>query len=373
MMLGAMRGRGLTARHGLAAFLAAGVALAGASLTAAAETPQLEALVKAAQQEGALVLDGPPIDLVREGITAGFGKRYGITVSYISSGSSKSGARVRAERAAGRYLLDVFVSGSDTPTLTFLPSGWLDRIEPVLIDPEVTDASKWREGHLWFVDPDRTILRVFGYVTPTVAINTKFVKPEEVATWQQLLDPKWRGKIIAKDPTVSGAGATLISYFYLNFGPSFVEKLYKTQKPFVSRDARQAVQSLAQGNFPIWVGPDQTETTRFREMGYPIQYVLPSDGPSVITGGWGIVCLVNKAPHPNAAKLFVNWLASREGQAIFAKAASSVSLRNDIVQDWAEDFAVPVEGKKYLDAYDYKFITEQRDPAFEKVQSLLDF
>src|SRR6185312_471596 len=157
----------------------------------AADTPEMAALAKAARQEGSLVLDGPPIDAVREAMTRDFQARYGITVSYISSGSSKSATRVRAERTAEKYLLDVFVSGSDTPTM---------------------------------------------------AINTKLVKPGEITGYKQLLDKKWRGKFIAKDPAVTGSGASLISYFYLTFGPDFVAKLYKEQKPFITRDQRQSAQ-----------------------------------------------------------------------------------------------------------------------------------
>ena len=337
----------------------------------AADTPEMAALAKAARQEGSLVLDGPPIDAVREAMSRDFQARYGITVSYISSGSSKSAARVRAERTAEKYLLDVFVSGSDTPTNSFLPSGWLDPISKALIDPQATDPSKWGDGHLWYVDPGRYILRTLAFVTPTMAINTKLVKPGEVTGYRQLLDKKWQGKFLVKDPAVTGSGASLISYFYLNFGPDFVEKLYKQQKPFILRDQRQSAQQLAQGAYGLWLGIDQNELDKFRKLGYPIDYILPDDGPGILSGGWGFVCLMNKPPHPNAAKLFVNWLAGPEGQTSFAKSILSLSLRTDIDQSWAEEVNKPKPGKTYIDTYEYKFVTHDRDAAFEKVQRLL--
>jgi iron(III) transport system substrate-binding protein len=356
-------------RLALAGFMAVGwISFAGA-----ADSPAFEALIKAAKQEGTVVVDGPPLDEVREAITKGFAAKYGIEVSYISSGSSKSGARVRAERAAGKYLLDVFISGSDTPILTFLPAGWLDPMAPILIDPEVTDTSKWHEGHIWFGDPDRTILRILRYVTPALTINTKLVGPGEVVSWKNVLEPRWQGKIIAKDPAVSGAGASLIGYFYLTFGPDFVKALYKDQKPSVSRDPRQAAQFLALGNYAIGVGLDQNEIIRFQNLGYPLQFTFPTDSPDTVTGGWGFVNLINKAPHPNAAKLFVNWLASREGQELFARATYSVGLRTDIDQSWTPAHTIPKDGKVYMDTYDYKFVREQRDSAFEKAKQLLGF
>jgi iron(III) transport system substrate-binding protein len=328
-------------------------------------------LIKAAKAEGQVEVDGPPIDAVRSAITEAFTNKYGIAVHYISSGSSKSGARVRAERAAGRYLLDVFVSGADTPLLTFKPGGWLDPIRPVLVDPDVTDASKWSEGHLWFGDPEGNILRLLRYTTPNLAINTSMVKPEEIASWRDLLDPKWKGRIAAKDPSVSGSGGSLISYFYLFYGPDYVKALYQDQKPFISREPRQPIQWLAQGTYPIVVGPDSNELKRFMDLNYPIQPIFPKDAPGMLSGGWGMMALINKAPNPNAAKLFVNWMASREGLEVFAKTTASPSLRRDVSHDWAPSYTVPEEGREYVDTYEYNFIIEQRDAAFEKAKKLL--
>jgi iron(III) transport system substrate-binding protein len=336
-----------------------------------AQADAMNKLIAAAKGEGTVVVDGPPIDATREALTKGFEKAYGIPVAYISSGSSQSAARVRAERAAGKYLLDVLISGSDTPVMTFMPNGWLDRVEPILVAPDVIDRRKWKDGHLLFEDDQHTILRVLQFVTPELAINTKLVKPSEVRTWKSLLDPKWQGKMIAKDPSVSGAGASLTSYFYLTFGPDFVKKLYKDQKPTLSRDARQAAQWLAQGNYPILIGPDTTLVVQFQRLGYPVLPVFPTDGPAVLSGGYGLVSLINKAPHPSAAKLFINWLAGKEGQTVFCESILGVSLRNDITYTSIPDYMFPQNHQKYLDTYNYKFVTEQRDPALGKARELL--
>ena len=353
------------------------IAGAGAALATALAQPvfaqagPLAALVRAAKAEGGVTVDGPPIDEVRDAIVAGFQKDYGIPVSYISSGTAKSGARVRAERAAGKYLLDVFMSGSDTPTLTFLPGGWLDRVEPILVAPNVIDKSKWKDGHLWYEDDAHTIFRVQQNVVPELAINTKLVKRGEVTTWKHLLDPKWKGRLIAKDPAGSGAGQSLTSYFYLQFGPDFVRKLYIDQKPTLTTDSRQAMQWLAQGNNPILIGPDTPAMVQFQKLGYPIEPVFPTDGPSVLTGSWGLICLMNKAPHPSAAQLFINWLAGPGAQLAYAKATQSLSLRTDLKYDGFPSYIFPQKGAKYIDTYSYKFITEQRDPALTKVRELL--
>lgn len=353
--------------------LAATVALASAARAAPAraQTDAMKSLVAAAQAEGAVTIDGPPVDTARQFLTQGFQHAYGIPVSYINSTNSSSGTRVRAERAAGKYLLDVLISGSDTPTLTYLPAGWLDRVEPILIAPDVIDASKWRDGHLWYEDDAHTILRTLQSVSPELVINTKFVKPGEVPTWKALLDPKWQGKIIAKDPAVSGAGTSLIAMLYLQFGPDYVKRLYQDQKPLISRDARQAVQFLSQGAYPILMGPEPTDIVQFQRMGYPLEYVFPTDAPTMLTGSYGLLSLVNKAPHPNAAKLFINWLAARESQEHFAEARFSVSLRTDVRYHGLPSWVFPQKGMRYMDGYDYKFVTEQRDAAMAKARALL--
>jgi ABC-type Fe3+ transport system substrate-binding protein len=91
----------------------------------------------------------------------------------------------------------------------------------------------------------------------------------------------------------------------------------------------------------------------------------------VLSGGWGLISLVNKAPHPNAAKLFINWIAGRNGQTAFADSTLAVSLRNDVTYTGVPEYAFPRKGTKYMDTYDYAFVTQQRDAAFAKARDLL--
>jgi len=343
----------------------------GGPHTAGANPDAFAALVAAAKAEGSVVVNGPPLDTVRIALTQDFERAYGIPVSYISASAAAMGARIRVERAAGKHLLDAFVSGADVPLLTFLPSGWLDRIEPALIEPDVVDTRKWLDGHLWYADPQHTILRVARFTSPELAINTSLVKPAEVTTWKSLLDPKWQGKIIAKDPTVDGAGAVLISYFYINYGADFVHKLYIDQKPMISRDPRQSVQWLAQGNDAILVGPDYVTLTKFQKLGYPIAAIFPQ-GPQLVSGGYGLIGLMNRAPHSNAAKLFLNWLASKQGQDSFSNSTIEPSLRTDVTYKDVPSFMFPQKNRPYMDIYDYKFVTVQRDESLKSARELLD-
>ena len=109
----------------------------------------------------------------------------------------------------------------------------------------------------------------------------------------------------------------------------------------------------------------------FQKLGYPVQPLFPTDGPSVMTGTWGMISLLNKAPHPSAAQLFINWFAGPSAQLAFSKATQALSLRTDLKYDGFPSYLFPQKGTKYVDTYDYKFVTETRDPALEKVRQLL--
>jgi iron(III) transport system substrate-binding protein len=343
----------------------------GRTPAATASSPAFDALVAAAKQEGSVVVNGPPIDVVRDAMTKSFETTYGIKVSYVSGGGPAAAARTRSERAAGKYTLDVLVSGCDTQLLTFLPNGWLDPVEPVLIQPGTTDPHAWKDGHVWYADPKHTILRTLAFVTPEVSVNTNLVKSRELTTWKSLLDPRWEGKIVLKDPTISGAGGSLISYFYVTFGPDFVKRLYVTQKPVITRDQRQGAQWLAQGTYPVVIGLDAVSVDQFKKRGYPVELRMPNDGPGILSGGYGFVSLVNRAPHPNAAKLFVNWTASREGAQTLAQSLESLSLRVDVSHEGLPAYEIPDKHAHYVDTYDYTFVTQVRDVAFDKVRELL--
>ena len=89
-------------------------------------------------------------------------------------------------------------------------------------------------------------------------------------------------------------------------------------------------------------------STQFRKLGYPVAPVLPTDGPGILTGSFGLISLMNHPPHPNAAKLYVNWLASRDGQPLFAKAMLAGSLRTDLKQDWMPSFEMTQPGRTLL-------------------------
>jgi iron(III) transport system substrate-binding protein len=298
----------------------------------AQDTAKWDALVAAAKEEGKVVVIGPPDATVRKALPEAFKAKYGITVEYIGGRGTETAAKLRAERGSGIYTVDVAFGGSDSMATTYYGEKFIAPLKPELIDPTVTDPTKWKKGKLWFSDPeDMYVLRLFNTAGPIVFLNTKLVKPDEVKSVQDLLNPKWQGKIAAHDPTVAGSGIGQATRFYLQFGEDFLKKLYVDQKPVINRDRRQLTDGVARGAFPIALDGEDEQLRKLKADGLPIEAIYSfQDMGGTVSSGIGQMVLLDKAPNPNAARLFANWIASKEGLEVFSRARGEAPTRNDI-------------------------------------------
>jgi iron(III) transport system substrate-binding protein len=331
-------------------------------------------LIAAAKKEGKVVVLAPPDQQVRQALPAAFKARFGVTLEYLGGRSNESSARLRAERQAGVYTVDATLSGIQTMATIFYREKMIDPLPPVLIHPEVVDGSKWKKGKLWFMDPEQTyILRLFNTLGTAFHINTSLVKPGDLASARDLLNPKWRGKIATHDPTVPGTGSNDAARLYAQFGEDFVKQLYVDQKPVISRDRRQVTDWLTRGAYPIAFGAEDEQVDQLRKEGLPVLpvYSLP-DLPGSLSAGVGEVALLSNAPHPNAAKLFVNWIASKEGLETFARARGEVPTRNDIDElSFLPAEIIPRPGTEYFDTYDWDFTVSKKEEVRLRMKELL--
>jgi hypothetical protein len=177
-----------------------------------------EKAVEAAKKEGQLTLYGSP-DF--EGLFGEFHKKYPeIKITGVFNRGADVAKRLMAERRADKYLADLYVNGMTTGYNVFYKAKALDPIPPQLVLPEVTDASKWWRGKLHYVDPENQyLLNINGENRMVVAFNTKLVNPAEIKSYWDLLNPKWKGKIVAYDPTLGGSGdATRFFYYHKSLG-----------------------------------------------------------------------------------------------------------------------------------------------------------
>src|SRR5687767_15065550 len=333
-----------------------------------------DALVAAAKKEGKVVVIGPPDATVRKALPDAFQKKYGIQVEYIGGRGTETSAKLRAERGSGIYSVDIAFGGSDSMASTYYGEKFIAPLRPELIDPEVTDPKKWRKGKLWFSDPeDKYVLRLFNTAGPIVFINTTLVKPGELKSAQDLLDPKWKGKISAHDPRVAGSGIGQATRFYLQFGEDFLRKLYVDQQPTIQRDRRQLTDGVARGAHPIALDGEDEQLRKLKTDGLPIEaiYKFPDMGGTV-SSGIGQMVLMDKAPNPNAARLFANWIASKEGLEVFSKARGEAPTRNDInAEAYLPKEIIPDPKANYFDVHDWAEGVTARKKVMAIMQQML--
>jgi len=303
--------------------------------------------VEAAKKEGTVAVFGPDGNDMRDVLTASFEKEFGIKVEYVGDPGPNLSPRIKAERGAGKFLWDVVVTGTVTGLAALIPSKVLDPMEPALILPDVKDPKTWRGGAMEFLDPDHQMLVMSPFQRGTLFINPKMAKPEDFKSYKDLLDAKWKGKIVLDDPRKSGPGQATFTFFYLHpdLGPSFIKALGQQQMTVV-KDFQQEVDMVGQGRFPVLLGGADFVVVARGRQGIPIEVVDPrglKEGSDVSPAN-GSVALVNKPPHPNAAKVYLNWLLSKEEQTAFAKVNGYISARVDVPTDHAPAWRVPQPG-----------------------------
>ena len=319
-----------------------------------------------AKKEGKVAVAGPPGTAYRE-VMRGFEKKYPeITLEFQSFTPANFTARFSKERQAGQYLWDLYVTGPTGFDISAKKSGDLDPIRPLFILPEVLDEKAWFGGFdKAFLDSEKKYIFAFqAQITPQVLINREFVLEKDLNSIKGLLDPKWKGKIAINDPRVDGAGNGRIALWAGQLGEEFVRALLK-QDLTLTRDDRQLADWLARGKFPIAIGVNDTDIAELQKLGVGAK-VEPLGGKLAeawrLSTGWGAARLVNKAPHINAATVYVNWLLSKEGQAAWASTVSRPSRRVDVPR---------VAGMSPETGIDYFDIDrEERVPLRDKAQEI---
>ena len=288
------------------------------------------------------------------------------------------GTRIVAEARSGSMVADLFSGGAVTNFEILYKGKVLDSIKSALILPEVLDESKWYGGAHRYNDPEQQF--VFIYIAnPTSAslyFNTNLVDPKEFKSYWDLVQPKWKGKFVSQEPTGTGIGPSL-QFFYYNpdLGPEFLRKLFVEQQMVYSKDRRQMTDWLAQGKFSLCMGCRDSE--RANKQGLPVDdldMVDWKEGAHISSGG-GSLGLIKGGPHPNAAKVFINWFLSRRGQLALQKYEDLYgedppnSRRIDIPKDMLPAPSRLIEGRRYFDFSDAKH--SDMTPIFQLVREFM--
>lgn len=291
-----------------------------------------DALTEAGKKEGKVVMYTAAGAEVRAALQRGLKESFGLNAEFISGQVAELGTKVLAERRAGLRLGDVSVGIGSEVMLRLKSAGSVEVIEPggVLVLPEVSDGKAWFRGGLrWQDATTRTSVIFQAYEMQNVAGNMQLIKAGEIQSYTDLLNPKWKGKLLMRDPTKTGGGLKAVAMLgRYNMGWDFVRSLAK-QEPIVMTDLRLQMDWLARGKYPLAFGFKSSELYDFQNLGMPVDTIKVKEG-GYLSSGNGTVSLLKDAPHPNAAKVFINWLLGKEGQAIFARADGRPSGRQDV-------------------------------------------
>ena len=286
-----------------AALSIAGALCPGAAEAAAPDpydaTPQL---IAAAQKEGKIVFYTATDVAVAEKLARAFETKYpGIKVQVERSGAERVFQRINQEYGSKIYAVDVIETSDAVHFIHFKRNGWLQPAVP-------SDVAKFwpKEAK----DPDGQFAAYRAHLS-VIAYNTKLVTKEEAPkSYADLLDPKWKGRMVKAHPGYSGTIMTGTDAISQAIGWGFFEKLGQ-QRVLQVQSSTEPPKKLAQGERAVMADGNEYNVFLLKESGVPIEPVYAVEGTPLVIGN---AALLKNAPHPNAARLFYHFMFTREAQ-----------------------------------------------------------
>jgi len=294
-----------------------GLLLAGAGLrpaAASAQNPNYEA----AKKEGKVVWYISMFDVdTAEQVAKAFERKYpGVKVEVVRATAGVIYQRVLQESQAGVFQNDIFSSTEEGHYAAMKDRGLLLAYVPAEADKVLPRFQK--------IDPEN-YYHVASVGLVMITYNSQKVSASEAPKkWKDLLDPRWKGRIGIGHPAFSGYVATWVLSLTKLYGWEYFEALAK-QSPQIGRSINDTVTMLASGERLVAAGPDLT-TLKSRNKGNPLELVYPEDGATLMTAPSAIM---KRAPHPNAAKLFMDFIMSAEYSQVLVNNAGT-PLRPDV-------------------------------------------
>jgi iron(III) transport system substrate-binding protein len=253
-------------------------------------------LVAAAKKEGSLVLLSSALDTQLKPTVAAFTAKYGIKVSYQSVPTSPLVTKISGEKSAGKFVEDV-VGLSDHSVLDGLNTA--GDLAPI------NDVPNWAH----YPADDRDNYSAVGTILPAAIVwNTDIVK-KKINGWPDVIDSQFKGKIVTLDPSTSPVAVSIYTMLEKSFGDQYLTNLAALKPTYVPSSAL-LVQQVASGQSSIGLLVTLSAIPAVQKTGAPIDFMIPNptSGPLQYFGA------LSKGPHPSAAKLFLDFVMSTEGQ-----------------------------------------------------------
>ncbi len=326
-------------------------------------------LVSAAKKEGRVVLYGEIGPELRAAISEAFQKKFGIEMDVVSAKTGEIAQRFLKEDQANVAIADALMTGQTTTLVDVKPKGVLAPIPPLVVLPEVTDPKVWKEGRVPYLDADKTAVALIASYRTFLVLNTEMVSDNEIQSYQDILDPKWKGKIIMRDPTLGGSSATWVSFMStkvlgMEEGAKFLRR-FAQQEPVITRDDRILVESVAKKKYPLGLGPSSQLVPEFQKVGAPVQWAKVKEGGIVVAGA-AVISVPQRPAHPNASAVLVNWLLTKEGQTAFVKGYGQPSRRADVSSEGMDPSLFVPQGEKMNSVDEEQIYQEGKLMAFSK-------
>jgi ABC-type Fe3+ transport system substrate-binding protein len=319
-------------------------------------TQQWEKTVSAAAKEGKVVVFGPAGEIIRNALVQAFKNSFrDIKLEYVGGRAAEQATRVKAERDGGVYSVDVFIGGAVT-MMELGSLGALEPIEPALILPEVKDPKYWRDRRLEFTNPFTRYTLVFSsQPNPPVIYDPKQVRVAEIDELYELLDPKWKGKVVLNDPLPAGPAGSLFRWLWRVLGPDKATEYFRkirAQAGAVDRDQRRQIDWVVHGKYAWLLAPNNNMLHQLAQRGLKFG-ILPEfkDYGTYIGTGSGCIALMNRAPHHSAALVYINWFLARQAQIAWSRALNLQTRRLDVPLEHIPPYLIVKPGGNYWVSY----------------------
>lgn len=275
-----------------------------------------------AREEGTVVVHGAPGKRYAEALVGAFNKAHpDIRVQFSGASGRVDTPKLLRERKANIYAWDVWISGPSTAVGRLKPLGVFQPLRQYLTK-DTMDDKHWQGGFdAGWMDVEKKYYYTFDGTTQNpIQVNWDFVKKSSITSIKDLLKPEFAGKIVWDDPRFNGSGNGSSQTIYENFGEDFLRALYKQKIVFVT-NRRQLAEWVVRGRYPIGIGVGENDLAVFQKQGLGKNVEPLPDSFYKIqqqSSGFGALGVVDRAPHPNAAAVYVNWLLSKAGQEAWA-------------------------------------------------------
>ena len=338
-----------------------------AAFAQGAQADWQQILDKAKSQKLVLINQGSPAFDATLDI---FSKKFGIKVEATVARPSSVVARVQTEQKNGLFLADVWWSITGQMTSIGVPSGMFEPFENFLVLPEVKDVANWRHPDYMYGDSKRMVFTHTHEVNRAIFRNRDVLPGVKIDSYDALLNPQLKGKIVVRDSSVPNAGSYALAPIYKAKGGDFLLKFLKEQQPRIYENPEQLDTALIRGAAALAIGGQSTSLAQCRTDG-GCKNIDELDGFSVAVSR-GLAIFKN-TPNPDATKVFINWILSKEGQETFVREwarvnpSAAVSMRKDVAPAPGHEKDMP----DFANAGQYVWAsTQQGDEEIKKVAEI---